>query len=595
MTVSALPFRWTHRRCQLSRISHFFDCLCLVQTAILTGLTTTTTTLTTVTTTTATTTTVSTQPASPIITSTTIAPVTSGGASASIIPTTTVAGRRRRRSIVPPVQVTTYMPIGGCLVISLDNTTKFIDEFRRDYAFVKHLPLGIQLVQGVDGQTIDLYRLLREEKISRSSYNQLIVQSSLVTGHNLTLGSLGCLQSHVRAWEQVVQANTPMLILEDDVRFNRQLFDSMLPYLLYSLPTNFSLLYFGNLIGHVMESQLTDYNELLWKMNGSNWGTYAYLISPQGAAALLEYVYPAQAQVDSTIINIALSQSLNVFMSKQLLVKTENKFRRRSKTQRYLVSPIVIPQVFHFIWLGAPMKPAHQRNIDLWGKLHPKWEIRLWTMDSLAKSGLTMYNKDQWAKFSRGARQAADILRYEIIYQYGGIYVDVDFEPLRSLEPILHGVQAFVAHESEPFVCNGIFGAVPGHELSERLVMGLESSMITFQNGTVNQQTGPYHMTRQIDAMREEGKTTMKLGFETFAPHVFFPYAWYEKDPGAPYDSLAYTVHHFRSMQEIEQDFKAGHWISFSWLFSFFSSIFNSFFSAHFFPTIPIKFIETTV
>jgi inositol phosphorylceramide mannosyltransferase catalytic subunit len=170
-----------------------------------------------------------------------------------------------------------------------------------------------------------------------------------------------------------------------------------------------------------------------------------------------------------------------------------------------------------------------------------------------------MYNENRWARVSRGARLASDILRYEIVYEYGGIYVDVDFEPLKSLEAILHGVQAFVAHESEPFICNGIFGAVPGHELTERLVVGLEESMVTFQNGTVNQQTGPYHMTRQVKAMREEGKTTMKNGFEAFAPHVFFPYAWYEKDPGAPYDPLAYAVHHFRSMQEIGQDAREGH------------------------------------
>ena len=190
------------------------------------------------------------------------------------------------------------MPIGGCLVITLDSSTKFIDYFRQDYAFVKHLRFGIQLIPGVDGREIDRYALLREQKLSKQSYNQLITQSSIVTGDNLTLGSLGCLQSHVRAWEQVVRLNAPMLILEDDVRFNRQLFDSMLPYLLYALPTDFSLLYFGNLVGKALEPRLSDYNELLWKLNGSNWGTYAYLISPQGAATLLDYIYPAEAQVD---------------------------------------------------------------------------------------------------------------------------------------------------------------------------------------------------------------------------------------------------------------------------------------------------------
>ena len=263
------------------------------------------------------------------------------------------------------------------------------------------------------------------------------------------------------------------------------------------------------------------------------------------------------------IINTALSQSLNVFMSKQLFIKTSNTYRRASKTQRYLVPPIAIPRVFHFIWLGdRPLSAVHQGNIELWRKLHPQWQIRLWTKESLAESDLVMYNKNRWDNVCRGTRQASDILRYEIIYQYGGIYLDVDFEPLKSLETILHGVQAFVAHENEPFVCNGIFGAVPGHELSQRLVVELESSMVSFHNGTVNQQTGPYHMTRQVNVMREEGKATMKDGFEAFAPHVFFPYAWYEKDPGQPYDPLAFAVHHFRPMADIERDAKEGRWTS---------------------------------
>jgi len=47
---------------------------------------------------------------------------------------------------------------------------------------------------------------------------------------------------------------------------------------------------------------------------------------------------------------------------------------------------------------------------------------------------------------------------------------------LKNIEPLLHGVEAFVAHESEYFICNGIFGAIPGDKLTERLVTQLESN-----------------------------------------------------------------------------------------------------------------------
>jgi len=496
-------------------------------------------------------------------TTTTTVVVTSGGTgSYSPYPSTTAsAGGRRRRSVIQSTHMNSHMPIGGCLVIGLEKSNiNYIQSMHKQYAFVKHLPLGIEPISPIDRQQIDLYTFLRENKFSKSIYNQLVIQNYLINGHNLTLGALGCLESHVRAWQRVVEVDRPMLILEDDTHFEAQLFDYILPYLLYSLPTNFSLFYFGNLVGENMQSNLIDYNDLLWKINGANWGTYAYLISPQAAATLLDFIYPVQAQVDSMIIDIAQSQSLDVFMSKQILLKTDNTYGRPSRTQRYLVSPITIPRIFHFIWLtDNSLTTSAQKNIEQWKNFHPNWQIKLWTNESIYNSDLTIYNKLRFQHSARGGRQASDIMRYEVIYQYGGIYLDVDFEPLKNIEPLLHGVEAFVAHESEYFICNGIFGAIPGDKLTERLVTQLESNWKAHVNGTVNEQSGPYHMTRQVEAMKEQKKTNMKNKFQIFAPHLFFPYAWYEKDPGHPYDPFAFTVHHFRSFAEIALDAKEGH------------------------------------
>ena len=450
----------------------------------------------------------------------------------------------------------TYRFLHGCLIVSFSDGHNNVTEYlQQHFTFVQHLPLGLQLVPAVDGRQIDLYKWLRERKLTKVSYNDLVVQNKPVTGHYLTLGSLGCLYAHVLAWQRVVQLNKSMLIIEDDAYLDRSRFDVRLPDLLNALPADFSLLYFGNLVGKSMDLIFTHYNDLLWKVNGSNWGTYAYLISPSAAATLLKFIYPVRAQVDSMIIEIARSQSLRVFMSKEILVATDNSYRRESRTQRYLVPPVSIPRTFHFIWVGNKSLPAaSQNNIDLWAKFHPTWQVRLWTNASVQNSDLRMYNRHRWINFPRSLRQASDILRYEVIYQYGGIYLDVDFEPLRNIESLLHGVQAFVVHETEEFVCNGIFGAVPGHELTERLVTRLDASFASHVNGTVNQQSGPYHMTRQVAALKAKKKTGMHNGLQTFAPHLFFPFLWNVTDPGPPYDYLAFAVHHFRPMAKVEED-----------------------------------------
>ncbi|CAF2234908.1 unnamed protein product [Rotaria magnacalcarata] len=470
---------------------------------------------------------------------------------------TNVRKRRSRLSyLTQSSQESAHVAVGGCLIISFnENTTRLIENLYKEHSFIKCFPFGVELVPRVDGQKIDLFNYLRENKTSRHTYNRLVRQDDIVNGEKLTIGALGCLESHVHSWERVVKLNTPMLILEEGTPLDAGLLNTLFPYLMYLLPRNFGIFYFGNLIGAEVQVNLIDYNALLWKVNGANWGTYAYIISPLGAATLLDFIYPVKAIVDTMIIEISKSHSLDVYISKNRLINANHKHSGQSHTQRYLIPPIIIPRTFHFIYLNNRTLPdVAQRYIGLWRKFHPHWQIFIWTNETIANQNLSLYNEQRLKTTARGFRQASDILRYEIIYEYGGIYIDLDFEPLKSIEALLHGVEAFVAYESEFFICNGIFGATPGHELTRRLIVELDSNWAQYKNGTVNQQTGPYHMTKQVKSMQQENKTTMKDGFQMFAPHIFFPYAFNQRDPGHPYDSLAFAVHHFRPITQTEHD-----------------------------------------
>ncbi|CAF1100679.1 unnamed protein product [Didymodactylos carnosus] len=170
--------------------------------------------------------------------------------------------------------------------------------------------------------------------------------------------------------------------------------------------------------------------------------------------------------------------------------------------------------------------------------MHPSWEIKMWNYSNL----FPLYNQKRFDQTNL-LKQKSDIARYEIIFQYGGVYLDVDFEPLKTIEPLLHGIKAFVAWESKEFVCNGVFGGIPGHEFIKDLVLDLDSNWMTFVNGTVNQQTGPHYMTKHL----KKTKLTMESGFQAFPTHIFFPYPWYQDDPGF-YNPLSFAVHHFSGM-----------------------------------------------
>ena len=406
----------------------------------------------------------------------------------------------------------------------MNNVSSIIHRLNDEHAFLRELPLGIESVSGIDGREIDLYRYLRENKCSKHVYNQLIRHDRFIAGHHLTPGGLGCLESHALAWHRVLRLNRSMLILEDDVQLHGERLSLFLPHLLASLPSNFSLLYFGNLVGKAMTPKLTEFNTYLWKVNGSTWGTYAYLISPSAARILLNFLYPVSTQIDSMIIDIAQSQSLDVFMTKEIFIKTDNRDRRMSTTQRYLVSPIVIPRIFHLISLSPHSLSARARHhLQLWTRFHPQWQLRLWTREILRNTSLTIYNHVRWSNSSLSIEQASHLLRYEIIYQYGGIFADLDMQPLANLEPLLHGLHAFVAYRSDNVIGNDLFGAIPGHSLTQSLVTRLEANWLEFDNASIDQQTGSAYLTRLVEEMKTNKEATMKHSFQIFAPHLFFP------------------------------------------------------------------------
>jgi len=120
------------------------------------------------------------------------------------------------------------------------------------------------------------------------------------------------------------------------------------------------------------------------------------------------------------------------------------------------------------VWVGGPLPAAARKMIDSWKHHHPGWEFRLWTDTNLPP----MPHLGPYFQASPTRAGQADILRCEIVYAHGGIYVDADMECLRPIENLLGGCRCFVACEYDPSrhgltgptgINNNIFGAVPKH------------------------------------------------------------------------------------------------------------------------------------
>jgi methyltransferase family protein/glycosyl transferase-like sugar-binding protein len=131
----------------------------------------------------------------------------------------------------------------------------------------------------------------------------------------------------------------------------------------------------------------------------------------------------------------------------------------------------VIPRVFHQIWLGPEPLPAEFEPFqESWRRHHPGWELKLWGEDNLPAD----LRRAEVYDTERQPVERADILRLELVWRFGGVYLDTDYECLRPIDGLLEGVDFFTglmkrAGASKPArVNNAIFGAVPGHPLLDR-------------------------------------------------------------------------------------------------------------------------------
>ena len=179
----------------------------------------------------------------------------------------------------------------------------------------------------------------------------------------------------------------------------------------------------------------------------------------------------------------------------------------------------MIPRLFHQIWINRedPVLPAtFQAYADKWRALHPEWQYRLWNLENIDFP----LRRAELLDVSANYAQMADVLRLEILYRYGGVYLDTDFEPLRPIDPILDGVSQFFCSEDGLHISSGIIGAVPGSPLILRLLDGISPS-IGHEAATL--ESGPLYITRNLLGEGFGGDVSL------LPSRLFYPYGWKER------------------------------------------------------------------
>jgi hypothetical protein len=111
--------------------------------------------------------------------------------------------------------------------------------------------------------------------------------------------------------------------------------------------------------------------------------------------------------------------------------------------------------------IPAEVPPRWEQHWQRWRAYHPGWE-HLTIQDPIAPEAYPV-TSPVWDRCRAGAALAG-LVRLEELHARGGIFLDWDVRPARSLEPLLDPPGGmFAAWEDPNHVPDAVFGCEPGH------------------------------------------------------------------------------------------------------------------------------------
>lgn len=184
----------------------------------------------------------------------------------------------------------------------------------------------------------------------------------------------------------------------------------------------------------------------------------------------------------------------------------------------------MIPRKIHYCWFGRGMMPKLALDcISTWHKYMPQWEYILWNEDNFDINSIP-YVKEAYE--AKKFAFVSDYVRLYALSNYGGVYMDIDFEVYKPFDDLLYN-KAFAGFEgskTNPVMMGVIASEKNGLWINEQLALYDNRHFIN-ENGTCDMTTNVRYITdhMMLNGFEPNGKEQCYLDLHVYPVEYFCP------------------------------------------------------------------------
>jgi len=193
-----------------------------------------------------------------------------------------------------------------------------------------------------------------------------------------------------------------------------------------------------------------------------------------------------------------------------------------------------IPHIIHQTWSSHSIPFIFKQWMHSWISHHPGWQYYFWT-DSDIKHLIANCYPYFLSTFNNypDTGYRVDAFRYFVLYEFGGVYADIDSEALHSLNNLTNNEFCIIGQEPKehahflgplgiPLVSNAIMACVQRHKFFREVIDHLYDHIGWYSWNDILYATGPYMLTYEYKHNRHKYNfTTLSLASsELFLPTI---------------------------------------------------------------------------